>query len=170
MEMIRHGNENAIIEGKMQRWTRQMLLTHHAVELPGALVDELQKHFLVPQIAIKVWGVNGLFSADDFAVGASDVVKALANSLTQPYCGSPSGQPAVQDAVAWLEDAPHAASCALIALRAGIDPQAFGLLVLASPDAQRFASGMGTEFLERLGLLASAALSRLRPQAAVEGS
>jgi uncharacterized protein len=45
-------------------------------------------------------------------------------------------------------------------------PQAFGLLVLASSDGQRFASDMGTDFLERIGELTSAALSRLRPAGA----
>jgi uncharacterized protein YigA (DUF484 family) len=43
----------------------------------------------------------------------------------------------------------------------GVAP-AFGMLVLASPDPQRFSSGMGTDFLERIAELASAALSRLR--------
>ena len=43
---------------------------------------------------------------------------------------------------------------------------AFGLLVLASPDAQRFNSQMGTDLLERLAELAGAALSVLqKPQA-----
>jgi len=36
------------------------------------------------------------------------------------------------------------------------------MLVLASPDAQRFTSTMGTDFLERIAGLASAALSGLR--------
>ena len=39
---------------------------------------------------------------------------------------------------------------------------AFGMLVLASMDAQRFHGGMGTDFLARIGEVASAALSRLR--------
>ena len=39
---------------------------------------------------------------------------------------------------------------------------AIGLLVLASPDAQRYHAGMGTDFLERIGELAGAALSRLQ--------
>ena len=38
------------------------------------------------------------------------------------------------------------------------------MLVLASPDPQRFASGMGTEFLEQIAELASSALSKLRQQ------
>ena len=56
-----------------------------------------------------------------------------------------------------------ATSLALIPLRAGIAPQAFGMLVLASGDPQRFASDMGTDFLERIGELTSAAFARLRP-------
>jgi uncharacterized protein YigA (DUF484 family) len=39
---------------------------------------------------------------------------------------------------------------------------AMGLLVLASPDGQRYHAGMGTEFLDSLSALASAALQRLR--------
>jgi uncharacterized protein len=57
-----------------------------------------------------------------------------------------------------------AASIALVALR---HPQreeganAFGLLVMGSPDVRRFHEGMGTDFLSQIGALASAALSRL---------
>ena len=68
------------------------------------------------------------------------------------------------EAAGWLDDPSSATSLALIPLRAGIAPQAFGLLVLASADQQRFASDMGTDFLERIGEITSAALSRLRPE------
>jgi hypothetical protein len=37
-----------------------------------------------------------------------------------------------------------------------------GLLVLGSPDPTRYSAEMGTEFLVRIGEVASAALSRLR--------
>ena len=56
-------------------------------------------------------------------------------------------------------------SIALVPLRAGAingAGPAFGMLVLASPDPQRFESGLATDFLERIAELASAALSRLR--------
>jgi uncharacterized protein YigA (DUF484 family) len=49
-----------------------------------------------------------------------------------------------------------------MALRPGNTAQAFGLIVLASPDPKRFQAGMGTDFLERMAELGSAALSRLR--------
>jgi uncharacterized protein YigA (DUF484 family) len=54
---------------------------------------------------------------------------------------------------------------ALLALRAAPGQAAFGLLVLASPDPQRFNSQMGTDLLERLAELAGAALSVLHQRA-----
>ena len=45
----------------------------------------------------------------------------------------------------------------------GSEDAVFGLLVLGSPDPTRYQADMGTEFLARIGELASAALSRLRP-------
>jgi uncharacterized protein YigA (DUF484 family) len=69
------------------------------------------------------------------------------------------------EAVQWLAEPAAALSIALMPLRAGVlnsAGPAFGMLVLASPDPQRFESGMGTDFLERIAELASAALSRLR--------
>ena len=158
-EMIRHGNENTVIADKLQRWTRELLLTREARDLPAVTTRAIAEHFLVPQLAIKVWDVDSAFAQEPFAQGASEDVKAFASSLTLPYCGANPGLEAAQ----WLDDAASAASLALIPLRVGIAPQAFGLLVLASPDVQRFAPDMGTDFLERIGELTSAALSRLRP-------
>ncbi|WP_332776327.1 DUF484 family protein [Polaromonas sp.] len=161
VEMIRHGQENVAIADKMQRWTRNLLLTAQARELPATIVHEIQAQFQIPQAAIKVWGVNGIFSDEGFASGASADAQTFASSLGTPYCGVNSGF----EAVNWLPDPTVAMSVALIPLRAGVAPQAFGLLVLASPDPERFHSGMGTDFLERIGELAGAALSRLRAQA-----
>ena len=52
-------------------------------------------------------------------------------------------------------------SVALIPLRMGATPEAYGLLVLGSPDASRFTSTMGTTYLARIEEIASAALARL---------
>jgi uncharacterized protein YigA (DUF484 family) len=158
-EMIRYGNENTVIADKLQRWTRELLLTRDARELPAVATLAIAEHFLVPQVAIKVWDVEAAYADEAFAQGASEDVRAFASSLMRPYCGANPGLEAAQ----WLTDPSSAASLALIPLRAGIAPHAFGLLVLASPDTQRFAPEMGTDFLERIGELTSAALSRLRP-------
>ena len=101
------------------------------------------------------------FADGAFAQGVSDDAKVLASSLDSPYCGANLGF----EATRWLPDVDAAASVALLPLRDGdirTAGSAFGMLVLASPDATRFDSGMGTEFLERIASLASAALLRLR--------
>lgn len=161
MEMVRHGSENMLISDRLQRWARALLLVRQASDLPAAILDELRGQFMVPQVALKVWGVGASHAAQAFAQGVSEDARSLASSLTQPYCGVNAGF----EAVNWLEDPQAVASLAMIPLREGpiqSTAPAFGLLVLASPDPQRFASGMGTDFLERIAELASAALSRLR--------
>jgi uncharacterized protein YigA (DUF484 family) len=161
MDMVRHGNENMIIADRLQRWARNLLQVRSGRALPATIASEIRTQFMVPQVAIKVWDVNSRYGTEAFAEGVSEDARTFASSLTQPYCGVNSGF----EAVNWLDDTAMAMSLALIPLRdstaAGPSP-AFGMLVLASPDPQRFQGGMGTDFLERIAELASAALSRLR--------
>jgi uncharacterized protein len=163
MDMVRHGNENVIIADRLHRWARNLFQVQAGRALPTTIAAEVRSQFMVPQVAIKVWDVDSRYGAEPFAEGVSDDAKTFASSLTQPYCGVNSGF----EAVNWLDDTAMAMSLALIPLREpaanGMGP-AFGMLVLASPDHQRFQSGMGTDFLERIAELASAALMRLRPQ------
>ena len=64
----------------------------------------------------------------------------------------------------WLDEPAQALSLALVPLRHESQRGAFGLLVLASPDPTRYSADMGTEFLARIGEIASAALTRLLPE------
>jgi uncharacterized protein len=163
MDMVRHGNENVVIADRLHRWTRQLFEVRSPRDLPDLIVGDIREQFMVPQAGIKVWGVDSAYASEAFAQGVTDDARTFASSLTQPYCGVNSGF----EAVNWLDDTAMALSVALLPLRDGpLDSTgpAFGMLVLASPDPQRFASGMGTDFLERIAELASSALSRLRPQ------
>ena len=164
VEMIRHGQENVGIAEKLQRCTRNLLLTAHARDLPDTIVRELKTQFSIPQAAIKVWQVNGIFSDEGFCTGVSSDAQAFASSLTAPYCGVNSGF----EASGWLPEPALALSLALLPLRTAPGADAFGMLVMASPDAERFHSDMGTEFLAQIGDLAAAALTRLLPQATTE--
>jgi len=161
MDMMRHGNENVVIADRLHRWVCKLFEVQSERVLPATIATEIRNQFIVPQVAIKVWDVDGSYATEAFAQGVSEDAKTFASSLTQPYCGVNSGF----EAVNWLDDTAMAMSLALLPLREGpvnsIGP-AFGMLVLASPDPQRFQSGMGTDFLERIAELASAALSRLR--------
>jgi len=161
MEMIRNGNDNVLLSDKILRWARSLLLASDLRALPGAIAEEIQQQFAVPQVGLRLWGVAPEFADLAVAQGVSDDAKVFASSLMEPFCGLNTGF----EAVGWLADPAAVTSLALIPLRSSAPSAtapAFGMLVLASPDAQRFHSGMGTDFLARMGELASAALSRLR--------
>jgi uncharacterized protein YigA (DUF484 family) len=115
------------------------------------MTRELQQQFLIPQAAVRLWGAAGT----TWSEGVSDDAKSFASSLSLPYCGVNSGF----EAARWLEDPHTVMSLALVPLRQG--DTAFGLLVLGSPDPTRYSADMGTEFLMRIGEIASAGLSRL---------
>ena len=158
MDMVRHGTENVVTADRMQRWTRGLLNHRSPRELPLYIINELHAQFLVPQTGIKLWDIDAAYAGELYAQNVSDDVKTFATSLTTPYCGLNAGF----EAADWLNDPRAAVSLALIPLRAEPEAPAFGLLVLASPDAARYNAEMGTDFLERIAELASAALSRLR--------
>lgn len=161
MDMMRHGNENLLLSDKLLLWARSLFLVTDPLALPGQIAAEMQDQFAVPQVGIKVWGVVPQFAHADFTQGVSEDAKLFASSLMEPFCGVNTGF----EAVNWLPEPQAAISLAMLPLRTGLvgsTGPAFGMLVLASPDAQRFNSTMGTDFLARIAELASAALSRLR--------
>jgi uncharacterized protein len=166
VEMIRHGQENLAIADRIHRTTRRLLLTTDAALLPGRLVETLKHEFLIPMAGIRLWGLATEHTGQPWAQGASDDVRTFAGSLLQPFCGANSGF----EAAGWLHDGAEGvaalpvASLAMLPLRLGHGERdsCFGLLVLGSPDPTRYAADMGTDFLARIGEVASAALSRLR--------
>jgi hypothetical protein len=158
MDMIRHGNENMIITEKLQKWACELLQTPASERVPSALKN-IESRFQVPQVAVRLWGVADVFADAPYAQAVGEDVKQLAASLASPLVGATTDVEAVQ----WLQAPAQAASVALLPLRLHKTDAPFGLLVLASPDAQRFHSGMGTDFLEHLAELCSAALSALLP-------
>jgi uncharacterized protein len=160
MEMIRNGQENVTIADRLHHWMRRLLSTPQTAQLPQALTDELQHQFLIPQVALRLWALPPeqaqLLEGQVCVQTVSDDVKSFANSLTAPFCGGNLGF----EAAAWLGDPNTIQSLAMIAVRQG--DETFGLLVLGSPDPTRYSADMGTEFLSRIGDVASAALARLR--------
>ena len=161
MEMIRNGNENVMLSDKILRWARSLFLAPQLDALPEEIERALQDQFSVPQVGLRLWGVADAYADQRFTRGVSEDVQVFASSLTEPFCGLNTGF----EAVGWLAEPQQVTSLALIPLRSGgtgSAAPAFGLLVLASSDAERFSSSMGTEFLARIGEIAGAALSRLR--------
>jgi uncharacterized protein YigA (DUF484 family) len=151
MELLRHGADNTILADHMLSWARDLLLEHDAARLPDLIATSIAQRFAVPQVAVRVWNV-----ARPYVQDVSDDAKLFAESLPEPFCGVNSDY----EVTTWLAQPEQAVSVALLPLR--LDDKVIGLIVLASPDEQRFTSTMSTDFLVHIGEVASAALSRLR--------
>jgi len=174
-ELLQNSHENAAIADKLHAWTGTLLRWHNPHTLPQAVSSSLQRHFNVPQVALRLWDLAPAYADNAATAGVSADARTFAASLTQPFCGPNRWVEPVQ----WLPGPQQVQSLALLTLRARPPPggrvastaaggasvgadAAFGMLVLASPDAQRFAENMGIDFLQRIAESASAALSRLR--------
>jgi uncharacterized protein len=157
-EMVRHAQENDAISSRLVSWTRTLLLEDDAAALPDRLVDAMKEVFSVPHCAMRLWSVKPTYAALACARPVAADTVSLANSMRAPFCGSNVGF----EAATWFDNGSSVQSMAMLPLRIGADPSAFGLLVLGSADKDRFQIGMGTTFLERIAELASAALARLR--------
>lgn len=156
--LIRNASENDAIGNKLQSFTRNLLVARETAQIPETVEQSLRSLFSVPQTALRVWEIDEAYQGIDAATPVEVEVITLANSMKTPYCGPNSDFLAA----AWLVDGGTSArSIALIPLRVGASPNAFGMLVLGSADSARFTPEMGTAFLERIGEITSAALSRL---------
>ncbi|MBY0268049.1 MAG: DUF484 family protein [Burkholderiales bacterium] len=147
-ELIQFGEENDAIGEKVHRL---------AVALLGARSDQavidvagynLREDFTVPHVALTLWHPAAA------AAAASEATRSFTAGLLHPHCGP---QAMADTAALFGEAAPLLKSFAYVALRG---KETFGLLALASEDAQRFYPEMGTLYLTRIGELVAAGLLR----------
>ncbi len=155
--LMRNGHQNDAIAEKFHQWTCSLLASRHDTELPRVLVDGLRSRFDVPQVTLRLWGVADNHADAWFARTVSGDIRIFANGLDAPFRGPNNDF----EAAGWLDDPASVKSIALLPLRAPGAKQAFGMLVLGSPDAQRFSETMSTDFLIRFAATASAALASL---------
>lgn len=153
-EVIRYGEENDAIGEKVHRLALALLGARELPSLVNAIAFNLREDFAVPHVALRVWRRNGEPYAPDLerAVGAT---REHAAKLPGPYCGSHVPAECVSDLFG--DAVPQLKSFSFIPLGAG---ETFGVLALASEDAQRFYPEMGTVYLKRIGDMVSAALTR----------
>lgn len=155
-ELIGFGEENDVVSGKVHRLACRLLATDDLDAALDAAYLDLLDHFAVPHVAVRLWGVA---ERDPDTKEFGEVAAEMRDFVAQmgaPYCGGH----AVYESQAWFgESAPHLRSFALVALRDG--DHCFGVLAMASEDAQRFYPEMGTLYLERIGEMAAAALLRV---------
>ena len=151
-ELIQFGEENDVISERVHRLAVAMLAARTLPTLLHELYFNLREDFAVPHAALRLW--RGTGDAPEFQP-VSDALREYAAELDAPFCGPNANF----EAVSWFGDAtPHIRSVAFMPLRE-LD-ETFGMLALAAEDLLRFYPEMGTLYLKRLGVMASAALLR----------
>ncbi len=152
-EVIQFGEENDAISEKVHRISLSLIASQDIRGLLSSVYLSLREDFAVPHVALRVWRGNGHADLPEFAP-VSEVSREFATSLTHPYC---SAHAMVDTAGLFGEAGAHLRSFSYMPLRNG---ETFGLLALASEDAQRFYPEMGTLYLKRLAELVGAGIAR----------
>jgi uncharacterized protein len=144
-ELVTFGQENDAASAKIHRLVLALIDCKSQEQLIDTLYLDLLDNFQVPHVAIRFWNVPLPETASpEFQPVAAELVQFV-TAMTTPYCGS---HPVYETNLWFGEHAPHLKSYALIPLKKG---EAFGLLLMASENAERFYAEMGTIFLSRIG-------------------
>lgn len=155
-ELMRTATDNTVILNRFHAWHLALLKSSGGAAIARDLVDGLVEHFGVPQATLRLWNVGPQHADAWFASGVGEDARLFAASLRAPYCGPNKDF----EALRWLDGAASVRSTVLLPLTS--EGKTFGLLVMGSPDAERFSPTMATDFLVQLGQSASAALAPLR--------
>jgi hypothetical protein len=152
-ELVQFGEENDLISDRVHRFALAMMGARDLTSLLQSLYHSLHEDFGVPGVALRLWWRQpGADRPEAAPIG--DEARVFAESLTNPYFSDS----AMFESRAWFGPmAEDFRSFVYVCLRA---EQPFGVLALASTDAERFTKDMGILYLARLGELASSALRR----------
>lgn len=158
-EIIQFGEENDAIGEKVHRLTLALLGARDLATVVSAVSYNLREDFAVPHVGLRAWDAQGAVAAPELsATGAP--TRELVSTLTGPHCAHHTAEGIAEDLFG--ETAPQLKSFAFIPLRAS---ETFGVLALASEDAERFYPEMGTVFLKRIADMVGTAVLRHLPRA-----
>lgn len=158
-ELLQFGEENDTIGEKVHRFSLSLLAARTLESLLPTITLGLREDFSVPHVALRIWAPPAQITDQTEFADVSADLKSFAEDLVRPYCEAH----APFETASWFgESALLLKSFAVVALRS---EHAFGLLVMASEDAQRFYPEMGTLYLKRIGELVTVALMPFVSQA-----
>jgi uncharacterized protein YigA (DUF484 family) len=153
-EVIQFGEENDSIGEKVHRISVALLAASDLASVLRTAYLNLREDFAVPHVAVRVWRASSRHGELPEFKPLDGATRDFVSALPHPHCG---GQPGIDAGAVFGEGAAHLRSFSVVPLR---DTETFGLLALASEDAQRFYPDMGTLYLARLGDLVGAAIKR----------
>ena len=152
-ELIVFGEENDALSEKLHRLTLGLIKARDVQGVTESIYLHLREDFAVPHTVLRLWSEGEHQQLPEFSAVSAES-RDFAESLAHPYCSAH----AMVDTASWFgEQALLLRSFAYISLRT---ERAFGLLAMASEDAQRFYPDMGMLYQQRIGELVAASLQR----------
>ena len=143
--LIHFGEENDALSEKIHGLSLKLIDCATLDQLIDTVYLELLDNFQVPHVAVRFWNVEPRATPSPEFQPVGSELSRFVDAMNVPYCGSHP----VYETNQWFgEHAPHLKSYALVPLKAGTT---FGLLLMASENAERFYADMGTVFLTRIG-------------------
>ncbi len=149
-ELIGNAEINDRINRQVHELAVAMLAAQDLPKLLDAIEHQFHERFAVPQAQVRLWGGVELDNRPEFGPVPVEL-KAYVMRMEAPYCGPL----AVHGILSLFSQDILLKSFAVIPLK---NEYPFGVVVLASPDENRFSNQMGTLFLERIGEIIGAAL------------
>ena len=155
--LVRNARENEDLGHRAHRLTLDIMECSTADELISRLYQGLRDHFDAELTTLRIFATpasprdSGLAEFTGDAAAERELFDALLAS-ERPLCGAPGGD---QARYLFADQAQEVKSSALVPLGASAP---FGVLAIGSRDPERYASGMGTLFLRRIGALVTRAL------------
>ncbi|MBL8510724.1 MAG: DUF484 family protein [Betaproteobacteria bacterium] len=156
-ELIEYGVKNDTVSEKLHLLTLSLIGCVSLDQTIDTLYLDLLDNFQVPHVAVRMWNVvlpNQTKPLPELQPLAPELIQFV-EAMHEPYCGH---HPVYETHLWFGEHAPHLKSYSLTPLKKG--GQTFGLLLMASEQAERFHTDMGTLFLTRIGDVAAHVLAR----------
>jgi uncharacterized protein len=150
-ELIEIARENDALSDKVQSFALEIMAKREPYLVGDAILEGLREGFKIPYVSMRLWGYSLGEENSAWRQPVLAELQTFAVGMSHPVCGHHP----IYEVNRWFgEDAPRLKSYAL----APLGHPAFGLLVLASEEPERFYPEMGTLFLGRLAALAAAAI------------
>ncbi len=153
-ELIQFGEENDALSSKIHDLTLRLIDCATLDQLIDTVYLDLLDNFHVPHVAVRFWDVVAPESSSPEFQAVGTELHHFVAAMKAPYCGS---HPVYETNLWFGEHAPHLKSYALVPLKTG---RTFGLLLMASENAERFYADMGTVFLTHIGDVLAHCLAR----------
>lgn len=152
-ELVLNAQENNTAANKIHTFNLRLHQAKSFDEIEQLVSHDLPEFFDLSDTCLRIWvgPLQQTSQANLVFSETSNEVKTWIGALNKPYCGK---LPAIASDD-WFIDSPT--TLAIVPLK---NAQLFGFLSLASDSENRFYEGMGTDFLNKIGDIVSAALSR----------